>query len=140
MLTQVTLLLLLKSVDGHGYVMDPPQRSSLWRFGYNTPVNNNDNQLFCGGAKRQWKVNGGKCGICGDPYDTPDPKPNEAGGMYATGIIVRTYHQADVINVTVKITASHGGYFMFKLCPNNDVTKEATQECLDRHVLQVRLA
>ncbi|KAK7476301.1 hypothetical protein BaRGS_00032494, partial [Batillaria attramentaria] len=86
---------------------------------------------------RQWKVNGGKCGICGDPYDTPDPKPNEAGGMYAKGIIVRTYHQADVINVTVKITASHGGYFMFKLCPNNDVTKEATQECLDRHVLQV---
>lgn len=32
---------------------------------------------------------GGKCGICGDPYDAP--RENEAGGKYAKGIIVAQY-------------------------------------------------
>jgi len=33
--------------------------------------------------------NGGKCGVCGDPFI--GPRENEAGGLYATGTIVRTY-------------------------------------------------
>nr|KAG5691650.1 hypothetical protein BaRGS_022925 [Batillaria attramentaria] len=129
------VVLQLQSVAGHGYVLDPPQRSTMWRVGYDTPANYDDNQLFCGGFSRQWGANGGKCGICGDPYDAQE-KPNEAGGKYATGIIVKTYDQSQIIDVAVKITANHMGYFLFKLCPNNDVTKEATQECLDQHVLQ----
>lgn len=24
---------------------------------------------FCGGIHRQWDINKGKCGVCGDPYD-----------------------------------------------------------------------
>lgn len=34
---------------GHGMMMDPPNRSSLWRFDKESPVNYNDNQNFCGG-------------------------------------------------------------------------------------------
>ncbi|PVD29345.1 hypothetical protein C0Q70_11943 [Pomacea canaliculata] len=82
---------------------------------------------------RQW----GECGVCGDAYDLPSPRPHEAGGLYSTGVISRTYTQADVINVTVDITANHMGYFTFKLCPNNNFEKEATQTCLDSFVLQV---
>lgn len=41
-------------VTGHGRLMEPPNRSSLWRFSeyrqYNPPVNYNDNENFCGGA------------------------------------------------------------------------------------------
>ena len=40
---------LLPSVLGHGYLMHPPQRSSAWRFGFQTPTNYDDNTQFCGG-------------------------------------------------------------------------------------------
>jgi hypothetical protein len=29
--------------------MDPPARNSMWRFGFATPVDYNDNELYCGG-------------------------------------------------------------------------------------------
>lgn len=34
---------------GHGRLWEPPSRSSMWRRGYNTTVNINDNELSCGG-------------------------------------------------------------------------------------------
>lgn len=34
---------------GHGRLMDPPARNSMWRFGFPNPVNYNDNELYCGG-------------------------------------------------------------------------------------------
>ena len=52
---------------------------------------------------------------------------------------MRHYQQGDVINVTVMMTANHLGYYVFKLCPNDDVTREASQLCLDRHRLKVSL-
>jgi hypothetical protein len=36
-------------VASHGRLIQPAQRSSAWRYGYNNPENYNDNQLFCGG-------------------------------------------------------------------------------------------
>jgi predicted carbohydrate-binding protein with CBM5 and CBM33 domain len=45
----VALLAAVAQVSGHGYANDPPSRSSMWRFGYSTPVNYEDNQLWCGG-------------------------------------------------------------------------------------------
>lgn len=37
-------------VRGHGMMLDPPNRSSLWRFDDGeSPINYNDNQNFCGG-------------------------------------------------------------------------------------------
>ena len=41
-----------------------------FRYGFNTPPNYNDHELYCGGYSRQWRTNEGKCGICGDPWDT----------------------------------------------------------------------
>jgi hypothetical protein len=38
-------------VSGHGRMLDPPQRSSLWRFGYPTPANYDDDGLYCGGYR-----------------------------------------------------------------------------------------
>ena len=39
--------------------------------------------------------NGGKCGICGDPWQNKI-RDNEAGGKYANGIITRTYMEGQV--------------------------------------------
>ena len=39
----------LPGVAGHGRLLNPPSRSSMWRVGFNNPPNYDDNQLFCGG-------------------------------------------------------------------------------------------
>ena len=40
---------LAAGVRGHGRLLEPPSRASAWRLGLDTPINYNDNQLFCGG-------------------------------------------------------------------------------------------
>ncbi|KAK3106161.1 hypothetical protein FSP39_014004, partial [Pinctada imbricata] len=120
---------------GHGRLVNPPSRSSMWRYGFSNPPNYNDNQLYCGGVQIQYEVNKGKCGVCGDPYQ--GPLDNEPGGKYANGIIVKTYTPADVIPVEVEITAPHKGYMEFRLCPNDDPNERITQECLDDYVLHI---
>ncbi|XP_062605206.1 uncharacterized protein LOC134266995 [Saccostrea cucullata] len=121
---------------GHGYLVEPPQRSSLWRRGLG-PDNFNDNALNCGGFKRQWTQNGGKCGICGDAYDLPPPRPNEDGGFYGRGFIIRTYRSGEDIEVVVNLTANHLGWMEFKLCPHDNTDQPVTQECLDKNVLPI---
>ena len=66
-------------VKAHGRMIDPPQRGSMWRFGFDVPSNYNDMSNYCGGISRQWETNGGKCGVCGDPWDQ-NPREHEPGG------------------------------------------------------------
>ena len=85
--------------------------------------------LFC--LQVQYNMNGGKCGVCGDPWQ--GPRHNENGGKYANGIIVRKYEPGKVISVVVDLTANHKGWFEFRLCPNDDnPRKPVTKECLDQ--------
>ncbi|KAI5721487.1 hypothetical protein M8J77_021439 [Diaphorina citri] len=125
------------SVQGHGRLMDPPARNSMWRFGFATPVDYNDNELYCGGYAVQYQMNEGKCGVCGDPYNEEAPRLHEAGGRYARAIIGRYYSAGQDIEVEIELTANHKGTFVLKLCPNNNFKYEATQECFDRYPLQV---
>ncbi|CAC5389223.1 unnamed protein product [Mytilus coruscus] len=141
MVSEITIALsvscLLISVSGHGRMIDPPQRSSLWRVfkGQGFEPNYNDNELFCGGFARQYFQNDGKCGTCGDPYD--GERKNEAGGIYATGFIARRYQKGQDIEVEIQLTANHFGSFVFKICPNNDITTQVSHECLDQNVLEL---
>ncbi|CAG0888711.1 unnamed protein product [Cyprideis torosa] len=64
------------------------------------------------------------------------PRPNEAGGTYANGIIVRKYRKNSSIKIVIELTANHRGFFEFRLCPNNNVKKLATQRCLDKYLLR----
>ena len=104
------------NVAGHGRLMDPPQRSSMWRVGFDVPANYQDNELFCGGfnvivrvlyscadinpfsySQVQYnEVNHGSCGECGDEWSLPRPRPNDEGGRYGTGIIGRNYTEGQV--------------------------------------------
>ncbi|KAK2165850.1 hypothetical protein NP493_1348g00041 [Ridgeia piscesae] len=132
----VTLLLVLCAVEirGHGRLRVPPSRTSMWRDGFGTPANYNDNELFCGGSWYQNGLNGGKCGVCGDPWGKPNPQ-FVAGGKYANGIITRTYKEGQEIAVAVDVTAPHGGWFEFRICPNNDFRVPVTHECLNKNLL-----
>ncbi|KAK3606445.1 hypothetical protein CHS0354_041386 [Potamilus streckersoni] len=124
---------LIQDTTGHGRMIDPPGRSTMWRFNFQTPINYDDHQLSCGGFGVQWSGNNGKCGVCGDPWG--GPLDNEAGGKYATGTIAKTYKAGETISVRVQITVNHGGWFEFRLCPNNDPQKRVTRSCLDRNLL-----
>ncbi|XP_050499667.1 uncharacterized protein LOC126880056 [Diabrotica virgifera virgifera] len=126
---------LVELVMSHGRLMEPPARNSMWRFGFPNPVNYNDNELFCGGFTVQWEQNEGKCGLCGDAYHAEEPRPHEAKGTYAKGIISRHYSVGQYIDIEVELTANHYGRFEVLLCPNNNPGQEATQECFERFPL-----
>ncbi|KAL3866013.1 hypothetical protein ACJMK2_043354 [Sinanodonta woodiana] len=128
-------IFLLEGVWSHGRMIEPPMRSSIWRFGFNSEPNYTDNELNCGGFVVQYEKNNGKCGVCGDPYQ--GPRDNEAGGKYARGIIVRHYTTGQIIEVTVELTANHQGYFEFRICPHDDLTHPLTQECLNKTLLTI---
>ena len=100
-------------VFGHGRLMDPPSRNSMWKVGFQNPANYNDNELNCGGFAHQWSVSGGMCGVCGDPYGKE--QAHVFPGRYANNIITRTYSKGQEIEVKVHISAHHKGYFTFEI-------------------------
>jgi len=136
-LTTLQLIVTLTLVNAHGRLMMPPARNAMWRFGYPNPVNYDDNELYCGGYAVQWEQNGGKCGVCGDAYHLPLPRPHEAGGTYAKGIISKFYAAGQTIDIEIELTANHQGYFEISLCPNNNPRVEADQNCFDTYPLKV---
>ncbi|KAK3094485.1 hypothetical protein FSP39_002338 [Pinctada imbricata] len=109
-----------------------------WRYHLSDVQDYNDMGHNCGGKNYQWS-NGGKCGLCGDPFD--GVQDNMAGGKYgkATRNITGCYELASPteIDVAVQITAQHKGFFEFRLCVNNNLSKPITQECLDEHLLKI---
>merc|ERR1712241_685722 len=100
----------------------------------NGSQNINDNELNCGGLGNQNK-HGYKCGLCGDPVQ--GPRENEVGGKYANAQwspTVANYTQGQEFQVKIRMTAHHKGWMSIKLCPTNDFSVEATQECMNQHV------
>ncbi|XP_071098105.1 uncharacterized protein [Haliotis cracherodii] len=140
--------LLLRRVEGHGRLIDPPSRASMWRFGFEVPqADYDDNQGYCGGQTQLWNRFGGTCGVCGDPWD-PVPRAHERGGRYYIGTPTREYNEGDVIEVTTDVTANHRGWYEFRLCPYDDPDeddietdgngnfREVSHACLDKHILE----
>ena len=72
----------------------------------------------------QHEMNGGRCGVCGDVFTEDGSGDHVAGGMYANGIIGRTYDVGQVIDVIAEITANHKGWMEFQICKNNDPMKK----------------
>ena len=131
----LNLFMLIIGVEMHGRLIEPPARTSAWRFGFDTPAMYDDHETNCGGFDRHWEDNGGKCGICGDPWDTPSPRDGEMGGKYGRGVIVKRYRTGQLVKVIVHVTANHLGYFEFRVCPSRS-TWPVTQDCLDRGLLR----
>ncbi|CAF3505076.1 unnamed protein product [Rotaria sordida] len=129
----------IKQTYGHGYLADPPARSSAWLFDKDFKTcctYYNHMQMFCGGTSHQWTRNGGKCSICGEAYDL-ERKLFDVGGEMYLGKIVRTYIQGSIIPVTVVLTANHLGIFEFRICNiDNNPNQDATQSCLDFNILK----
>ena len=137
-LLAILLSLQLASLTkSHGRLRQPPGRSTMWRYGHDTPVNVNDHETNCGGFGRQWNQNKGMCGLCGDAYDMAQPRPNEMGGEFGLGVIGATFSMDSVIEVEVELTAYHQGFFQARLCPHNRRDRPVAQTCLDKHLLNL---
>ena len=84
LLPALLLLSELPLTCSHGRLVEPPSRVSAWRQGFPTPTHYTDHETNCGGFGRQWQRNGGKCGVCGDPWDISQPREGEGGGRYTS--------------------------------------------------------
>ena len=101
-------------VWGHGRLIEPASRNAAGKLGFNIPINYNQNEQNCGGVGVQWSPSvGGKCGVCGDAYN--GPQPHVYPGIYATGVITKIYTAGQTIQAKVDITANHKGWFEFRL-------------------------
>ncbi|KAJ9589727.1 hypothetical protein L9F63_017066, partial [Diploptera punctata] len=109
----------------------------MWRKGYNTPADYNDNQLYCGGRETQWNTHGGNCGECGDNYGDARPRAHENGGTYGTGLVVEKYAAGSVITTVAKLTANHKGLFYYRLCPLEYAGQLETEACFEKYPLQL---
>lgn len=125
----------LTEVNSHGMMLDPVSRSSRWRVDRSARANYDDNALFCGGFSNMWGKNGGKCGLCGDDYSIATPRPNEIGGTYGQGVIVKNYVNQVLANIGVRITANHLGLFYFNICNLDEFGKES-EACFNKYRIQ----
>lgn len=55
--------------------------------------------------------------------------------LFIPGIIGRHYRTGETIDVTVRLTANHKGYFKFRLCPVNNKLQKATEDCFQKYVV-----
>ena len=133
--TAIFAVIFPASVYGHGMIMDPVSRASRWRKGYGGPKEYTDNQLSCGGRNVQWGKHKGKCGVCGDEYGIKNPKFQYPGAFARNPPIVKSYREGQEIEVQVKITANHRGYFIFRLAPL--VKQPVTQSELNKIMLRM---
>ncbi|XP_035827609.1 uncharacterized protein LOC118478313 [Aplysia californica] len=122
------------SVEGSARLIEPAMRSSIWRFDSRANVNFNDHTLDCGGGQIQHRLNGGRCGVCGDAYT--GSRDNELGGRYDSGIIARRYRMGSDVTMVVDVLAPRGGYFEVKLCPRDDPNVPVTQDCFNGYPLR----
>ena len=125
------------SVSCFGRLMEPVSRASAYRKGYSTPFEPDDAYSFnCVGDREDsylWRKDiNGKCGICGDPW-MDHPHKLEAPGMFAKGIIFQSYKKGQNITISVDLVENYGGFFMFRLCHNDDFKKDPEQECFNRY-------
>ena len=93
--------------------------------------------MNCGGFNTQWNINGGKCGICGEGFNSE--KLFEKGGRLYVGTIVRTFYKNCEMKVTAEITAPHRGYIEFRICNIDNVQGDATFECFEQNILRDKL-
>ncbi|XP_051166596.1 uncharacterized protein LOC127284918 [Leptopilina boulardi] len=122
-------IFLISEIYGHGKLMQPVNRASAWRRGFETPVCYDDDQNYCGSVGVQHGWFHGKCGICGDSFGESRPRPNENTGIFGQGIIVERYREGQIIDVISDFTNTHRGFFRFSLCPLRHSRELETEEC-----------
>ncbi|XP_043285781.1 uncharacterized protein [Venturia canescens] len=125
----------LPGTEARGSLVEPRDRVTVFRASFPTLASSSSDENNCGGRQTQYKVNGGKCGVCGDDYAQPRPRANENGGKYGKGEIVETYEAGTKLVASVELLDNKFGFFEFALCPLGNGTVTETEECFEQHKL-----
>lgn len=124
---------LFETADAHGYISSPRSRNyyayteaKWWDVNENDPEPEPDPfSLNRGGTAAQ-------CGMVGDRnYDLPK---NALGGLMKP-TIQECYNAGSIIDISVTLTAYHGGHFEFHACPINH-GEVPTESCFKDHPLE----
>ena len=135
-------LALVNVIWGHGRLMDPPGRGTMWRFqttnpllqGYTFIPNYTDNGNNCGGLTHQvnqgtdnmlFPESSGNCGVCGDAYDEAEPRRHEDGGVYGKKIVSAVYAPGQTIKTK---GTDHIKIIIYRIINNNLISKLAYRE------------
>jgi len=144
----VAAAFLCGSVAGHGFLMVPTSRVSDLTAAY-TPTG-----VSAGGPDTVYmqgklKFPNGNHGACGDDMTKPYPRMYEGGGQFYSmngGFSMTYYPQGGSTTLQLYVSANHGGYWTFKVCPVPDSMASTStiaenaivnQQCFDAHQLQV---
>lgn len=134
---------LFSNVLGHGYMTSPVMRGTMWRYPsqfplLRRPANYNDNGLRAGGPQvvRANYPAQHRYGMCGDVYTAARPRAHESGGTYGRfpslgkDAVAACYTPGADIDIVIKITAHHKGFFEYNLCvPGSG--RDETEQCFD---------
>ena len=115
-------------VGGHGILWKPVSRTSAWKAGFNTPAYYDHTGVQCGGSPRFDKVTPATCNICGGRPGTSKFVTDK----FATGTITGSYKSGGTINLKYQATTNHLGYFLVKLCVNDQPRASPSQSCFDK--------
>ncbi|KAL4221525.1 hypothetical protein ACF0H5_019782 [Mactra antiquata] len=76
------------------------------------------------------------CGLCGDDYRDPVPRPNEWGGLYANPRVRTRYYEAgQIAEISIwNNLPGAPGFYEFRLCDEDD---NQSQACLNKHLLTI---
>ncbi|XP_067671635.1 uncharacterized protein [Haliotis asinina] len=136
LLFAVVCYILVAMVTARGRMVDPPNRSSLWRYGYQLPINRNDSDLTCGANLIPYLPDMDEwCGVCGDPIFTP--RDHELHGKYVPRYVVTRTFKTRTMCVSIQVDTFLGGYFEFSVCPHNFLDEAVTQECFSDYQLSI---
>ncbi|GBG00182.1 hypothetical protein Rsub_12952 [Raphidocelis subcapitata] len=122
------------AAEAHGWLAVPESRNS--RIQLTGPPGISYNRNSGNGAGLQSGPPIPQPGICGDPWQTITDRslltyvqdhPMDPNARYSPGQEVR---------LAWTLTANHGGYIAFKLCPSNPRAAQITQACFDQYPLQ----
>ena len=83
-----------------------------------------------------WLQNGGKCGVCGDAYQSQ--RLHETGGPYANQLLGARYAPGQIIDIDIELSANHQGYFEISLCPTGRESPECFEKLLFRNLNEIR--
>ncbi|ESO89722.1 hypothetical protein LOTGIDRAFT_234125 [Lottia gigantea] len=84
----ITIVYYPRTTHGHGRLIDPPSRASMWRHGFNLPQNDyDDNQGYCGGQQICCNINMTEEADVFIMDDTTEDDTIRVGGFRLDGMI-----------------------------------------------------
>ena len=136
-------------VNGHGRMMFPISRSSIWRQVPNNPLypRYEEDAVWCELTLNRKAIENDRnatCGIAGTIYNGKirgsstlyfekklrDVYSYEFGSERYVGTIVEAFKKGEVIYPQIEIVVNHGGWVEFRVCPA-PVNGDPTMECFE---------